>query len=432
MRFIDIIEKKKNNEVLSQEEISFWIKGVVKETIPEYQTAALLMAIVLNGMTPQETADLTEAMLHSGNVFDLSAIKGIKVDKHSTGGVGDKTTLVVAPLVAACGAYVAKMSGRGLGHTGGTLDKLESISGFNIELDENRFIKQVNQIGLALIGQTSQTVPADKKLYALRDVTATVSSIPLIASSIMSKKLASGADTILLDVKYGDGAFMSTKEDAEILANTMIDIGNRLNRNVKAIITNMNQHLGFAVGNALEVKEAVMTLLGQGPQDFTILCLNCAEIMLIQAKIATDHNHAKRLIQEAIKSKAAFNKFCEMVAAQGGDVNQIHNLELLPQAKYITEMVAPQDGYIGKIYAHQLGECAMLLGAGRSVATDKINHAVGLVGIKKVNDFVKKDDVICYVHHDQQLDEHWIQRFYQCYVFSKEKVVEDPLIYKII
>ena len=362
MRFLDIIEKKKNKLTLSDEEIQFWIDGVTDGTIPDYQTSALLMAIVLNGMDDHETAKLAEAMMNSGHVMDLSSIGGIKADKHSTGGVGDKTSLALGAMVAACGLKVAKMSGRGLGHTGGTLDKLESIRGFNCFLTEDQFKIQVQEIGLAIIGQTGDLVPADKKLYALRDVTATVNSIPLIASSIMSKKLASGANTILLDVKYGEGAFMKTIEDAKILAQAMISIGKRLGRNTIAMITDMDQPLGNTIGNALEVQEAIETVRGKGPKDFTELCMRAGEIMLVQGQLASTKEEARRLLEEAVSSGRAFEKLAQMVQYQGGDLEQIKNTDLLPKAKYVTEIRSREAGYISRIHSMQLGILAMKLG----------------------------------------------------------------------
>lgn len=335
MRFVDIIEKKKQKRSLSEEEIHFFITGYVRGDIPDYQVSALLMAIYFNGMTPQETAWLTQEMLYSGDVIDLSAISGMKCDKHSTGGVGDKTSLSLAPMVAACGAKVAKMSGRGLGHTGGTLDKVESIDGFQVMRTQEQFISQVNEIGLALIGQTATLVPADKKLYALRDVTATVNSIPLIASSIMSKKLAAGSDTILLDVKFGEGAFMETSEKAKELAEAMIAIGRHFGKDVKALISNMNQPLGNAIGNALEVKEAIATLQGKGPEDFTQLCLEAGSVMLQQTGLAENEEEAKKQLLEVIHNGKALEKLAAMVRAQEGNVEQILHPELLPQAKEI-------------------------------------------------------------------------------------------------
>lgn len=432
MRFVDIIEKKRDKGTLTREEIEFWIKGYVDGSIPDYQVSALCMAIYFNGMNEQEIADLTDCMLHSGDTIDLTDIKGIKADKHSTGGVGDKTSLSLTPMVAACGLKVAKMSGRGLGHTGGTLDKVESIDGFRIELNEEEFKKQVNEIGLALIGQTGEVVPADKKLYALRDVTATVNSIPLIASSIMSKKLASGADTILLDVKFGDGAFMKTPEDAITLARTMISIGNKLGRDTRAMISNMNQPLGNAIGNTLEVKEAIATLKDEGPEDFKELCMQAGAIMLMQGKIASSEEEARRMLQEVITSGKALEKLVEMVKAQGGNPEQIYHPELLPQAKMVVEMKSKKTGYIKELEALELGTQAMLIGAGRAVKEDPINYAVGIVLNKKAGDHVEEGDVLAYVHTDTELTNQWIDDFYASFIFTDEKVDKAPLIYQVI
>lgn len=432
MRFIDIIEKKRDGHKLSKEEIHFWIKGYVDESIPDYQVSALCMAIYFQGMDEDEIAWLTDEMLHSGDVIDLHEISGIKADKHSTGGVGDKTSLSLAPMVAACGLKVAKMSGRGLGHTGGTLDKVESIDGFNVSLNEEEFKKQVNDIGLAIIGQTKSVVPADKKLYGLRDVTATVKSIPLIASSIMSKKLASGSDTILLDVKFGDGAFMKTPEEAEELATTMIRIGKKLGKDTRAMISSMNQPLGNAIGNALEVKEAIDTLLDKGPEDFKELCMQAGSIMLIQGKIAKDEASAREMLQEAIDSGLAFQKLVEMVQAQGGNIEQIHHPEQLPQAKQKIEMKATKSGYVSQLHALELGTLAMMIGAGRKVKEDEINHAVGIVLHKKDGDYVNVGDSLACVHTDTPLSDEWIQEFYECFEMTTEKVEKSNLIYKII
>lgn len=432
MHFVDIINKKRDKEELTEEEIKFWIKGVVDETIPDYQTSALLMAIVFNGMTERETVTLTKEMMTSGTVMDLSDIPGIKSDKHSTGGVGDKTSMALGPMTAACGLKIAKMSGRGLGHTGGTLDKLESIEGFNCYLSEEQFKNQVKTIGIALIGQTGNLVPADKKLYALRDVTGTVNSIPLIASSIMSKKLASGADTILLDVKYGDGAFMHTIEDAEKLAEEMIKIGKGLGRNTAAMITDMNQPLGRAIGNALEIKEAVDTLKGHGPEDFTQLCMQAGKIMLVQGKIAENEEEAEKLLKDAVSSGRAFEKFKEMVKAQGGNVKMIEDTNLLPKSKYVTEIKSKQDGYIKMLHAEKLGILAMHLGAGREKKEDKINHAAGLKLNCKEGFKVKKDDILCYVYHDNELTDEWIQELYSAFVFTDKPVENIKLIEKIL
>ena len=432
MRFIDIIEKKRDGKKLTQQEIQFWIKGYVDGAIPDYQVSALCMAIYFQGMDNEEIAWLTDAMLHSGDIIDLSDIPGIKADKHSTGGVGDKTSLSLTPMVAACGLKVAKMSGRGLGHTGGTLDKVESIEGFNIALSEEQFKKQVSEIGLALIGQTSEIVPADKKLYGLRDVTGTVQSIPLIASSIMSKKLASGSDTILLDVKFGEGAFMKTPEEAEKLASTMIAIGNHLGKDTKAMISNMNQPLGNAIGNALEVKEAIATLKDEGPADFKELCMSAGAIMLMQGKIAQDEASARAMLQEAITSGNALQKLREMVIAQGGNVNMIDHPEKLPHAANVIEMKAECNGYVKELDALKLGTLAMLIGAGRRVKEDTINFGVGIVLNKKDGDYVEKGDILAYVHTDTPLSDEWIEDFYRCFVYSDAPTQKAPLIYKIV
>lgn len=432
MRFVDIINKKKDKLELSNEEIQFWIDGIVDESIPDYQSSALLMAIVLNGMTDRETAYLAKAMMYSGDVLDLSSIEGIKADKHSTGGVGDKTSMALGPMVAACGLKVAKMSGRGLGHTGGTLDKLESIDGFNCFLSEEEFKKQVKEIGISIIGQTGDLVPADKKLYALRDVTGTVNSIPLIASSIMSKKLASGSDTILLDVKYGEGAFMHTIEDAVKLAESMISIGNNLGRNTVAMITDMNQPLGNAIGNSLEIIEAVETLKGNGPKDFTELCMQAGEIMLVQGKIAKNEKEARQLLEEAIKSGRAFEMFKKMVKAQGGNENMLEDTSLFPKSKFMTEIKAERDGNVEVIHSEKLGILAMHLGAGRATKEDTINHAVGLKINCKKGDSIKAGDILCYVYHDNELTKDWLREINKAFVLTGDKVEASKLIEKIL
>lgn len=432
MRILDIIEKKKLGEQLSKEEISFWIKGLCSGDIPDYQTSALLMAIRLKGMNQEETVNLCQEMVHSGDILDLSEIEGIKADKHSTGGVGDKTSLVLGPLVASCGLKIAKMSGRGLGHTGGTLDKLESISGLNIFLSEDEFKKQVAEIGIAIVGQTGELVPADKKLYALRDVTATVDSIPLISSSIMSKKLAAGSDTILLDVKYGKGAFMHTVEDAKKLAKTMISIGKSLGKNTMAMITDMNAPLGRTIGNALEIKEAVLTLKGQGEESFTEFIISAAKIMLMQGKITSDEAEADKMLRENIKNGKAFLKFKEMVRSQGGNVDQIDDLDLLPKSKHIEDMKSKEEGYISKINSEELGILSMKLGGGRKKKEDKINYAVGIIMDKKVGDYVKIGDSLGQIHYDDLLDKQLIGSFYQAYEFSKNKVEKIKVIEEIL
>lgn len=432
MRILDIIEKKKLGEELSKEEISFWIKGLCSGDIPDYQTSALLMAIRLKGMNQEETVNLCQEMVHSGDILDLSEIEGIKADKHSTGGVGDKTSLVLGPLVASCGLKIAKMSGRGLGHTGGPLDKLESISGLNIFLSEDEFKKQVAEIGIAIVGQTGELVPADKKLYALRDVTATVDSIPLISSSIMSKKLAAGSDTILLDVKYGKGAFMHTVEDAKKLAKTMISIGKSLGKNTMAMITDMNAPLGRTIGNALEIKEAVLTLKGQGEESFTEFIISAAKIMLMQGKITSDEAEADKMLRENIKNGKAFLKFKEMVRSQGGNVDQIDDLDLLPKSKHIEDMKSKEEGYISKINSEELGILSMKLGGGRKKKEDKINYAVGIIMDKKVGDYVKIGDSLGQIHYDDLLDKQLIDSFYQAYEFSKNKVEKIKVIEEIL
>ncbi len=432
MRFVETIEKKKAGKALSKAEINHWIQGYCNGEIPDYQVSALCMAICFQGMNSQETAWLCEAMLYSGEQLDLSCIDGCICDKHSTGGVGDKTSLALAPMVAACGCKIAKMSGRGLGHTGGTLDKLESITSFRIVQNEQDFIRQVNEINLAIIGQSDRLVPADRLLYALRDVSGTVDSIPLIASSIMAKKLASGADTILLDVKYGEGAFMPTAEKAEELANAMIAIGRHFHKDTRAMITNMDQPLGMAIGNALEVKEAVATLQGRGPHDFTRLCIEAGSIMLMQAKQADNKQTAQAMLQEVIANGKAFTKLKEMCSYQGGDVNQLEHLELLPQAKYIIELPSKQSGYLSRLHAQKLGIAAMRLGAGRATKTDQIDHAAGIVLHHKVGDSITQGEILAEVHTNTELSDEWIEAFYDAVAYSGEKVAVPPLIAKII
>ena len=432
MRFVEIIEKKRDNGVLTKEEIQFWIRGVVDGSIPDYQSSSLLMAIVLNGMNAKETAYLTEAMMYSGDVIDLTSILGIKADKHSTGGVGDKTSLALGPMVAACGLKIAKMSGRGLGHTGGTLDKLESINGFNCYLSDEEFRKQVNDCGIAIIGQTAKLVPADKTLYALRDVTGTVPAIPLIASSIMSKKLASGSDTILLDVKFGDGAFMKNVDEARKLANAMIEIGKELGRDTRAMISDMNQPLGNAIGNAIEVEEAVATLHGKGPKDFTELCFQAGEIMLMQGKVVSTKEEGRKMLEEVVANGKAFEKLKDMVAAQGGDVSQLEDVSLLPKAKFKIEMKSQEAGYIENLAALEMGVLAMRLGAGRATKEQDVDHSVGIVLQAKKGDLVRKGDVLAVVHTNSELTEEWIHDFYKAYNFSESHVGRDPIIFDVL
>lgn len=433
MRAVDLIQKKRDGGELTTEEINFLIEGYTSGLVPEYQMSALAMAIYFTGMTKRETADLTMAMVQSGDQIDLNSIKGIKVDKHSTGGVGDTTTLVLAPLVAACGAPMAKMSGRGLGHTGGTLDKLESIPGFSIELENDEFIETVNDIGVAVICQTGKLVPADKALYGLRDVTATVDSIPLIASSIMSKKIASGANGIVLDVKTGSGAFMAKFEDAQELAREMVDIGNHVGRQTVAVLTDMDQPLGFAIGNALEVQEAIDTLKGKGPADLLELCLVLGSNMLVLADCAQNVEEARQKLIEAIESGKAIEKMKEMIAAQTGNPGVVDDPELLPHARQIVELKAEASGYVQKIVAIDVGVSAMLLGAGRETKESEIDLAVGIILKKKVGDQVVAGDVLAELHvnDDKCLDEA-MAMLKDAYNVGSEKPEERPLIYEVI
>lgn len=383
MRMVDIIEKKRDGKELTKAEINFVVTGYTKDEIPDYQVSALAMSIFFNDMTNEEIANLTLAMAESGEMIDLSAIKGIKVDKHSTGGVGDTTTIVLAPLVAAVGVPVAKMSGRGLGHTGGTIDKLEAIPGFNVEISNEDFIEFVNRDQVAVIGQSGDLAPADKKLYALRDVTGTVDSIPLIASSIMSKKIAAGADAIVLDVTTGDGAFMKNEKDAERLARTMVQIGKLANRQTMAIISDMSQPLGLAIGNSLEIKEAIDALNGQGPEDLMEMVYVLGSQMVVLAKKAETLEEARKMLEEAIQSGAAIEKFKVMVRNQGGDASVIDHPEKLPQAKYVIDLPAKKSGVVSEMVADQLGIAAMILGAGRRTKEDQIDFSVGLMLRKK-------------------------------------------------
>ena len=393
MRMYDIILKKRANLPLTDEEIRFVIDGYVKGEIPDYQVSALLMTIVFNGMNARELGTLTLAMAQSGNMVDLSDIDGITVDKHSTGGVGDKTTLIIAPLVAACGGKVAKMSGRGLGHTGGTIDKMESIPNLKVSLEQDAFINQVNKIGLAVIGQSEGLAPADKKLYALRDVTGTVDSIPLIASSVMSKKLASGAQAILLDVKVGSGAFMKNIENARELAKAMVEIGKENGRSVKAILTNMDRPLGHAIGNALEIREVIDTLKGHGPEDLTHECIIMAAHMLVLSHIC-DYETALSRVQEALDSGAALERLRMMIDAQDGDSRVIDDESLLAIGKFTYDVTAPQDGYITYMNTEQCGIASVMLGAGRTVKDGPIDYSAGIVMHKKTGDAVRMGERI--------------------------------------
>ena len=429
---VDIIIKKRDGYELNEEEIRFFVSAYVSGEVPDYQAAAFNMAVLFKGMTKQEISILTDAMEHSGQTMDLSNIKGVKVDKHSTGGVGDKTSLVLGPMVAACGATLAKMSGRGLGHTGGTLDKLESIPGLTIAVSEEDFAKQVNETGIAIIGQTTSLVPADKKLYALRDVTGTVESIPLIASSVMSKKLASGSDTILLDVTFGEGAFMKDIDSARVLAKTMVEIGNSLNRDTRAVLSDMNEPLGLAVGNALEVKEAIEALHGRGPKDLMDLCYTCGSIMLQQAKIVKTKEEGLSLLKDAIDSGKAFEKFLDMVRWQKGDVEYILHPEKFELAKHIIPVTSITSGYIKKINALEIGESAMRLGAGRATLDDVIDMSSGIVLTKKVGDYVNEGEIICYIHTNKDEFNSIIEDIKCAYVYTDEEVKTHPVVHEII
>lgn len=429
MRMVDVIEKKRNGFELTKEEIQFLINGFTNGSIPDYQMSAFSMAVFFQGMTKEERVYLTEAIVQSGDQIDLSGIEGIKVDKHSTGGVGDTTTLVLAPLVASVGVPVAKMSGRGLGHTGGTIDKLESVKGFHVEITNDEFIRLVNTNKIAVIGQSANLTPADKKLYSLRDVTATVDSIPLIASSIMSKKIAAGADAIVLDVKTGSGAFMKNLDDAKELAQTMVDIGNGVGRKTKAIISDMSQPLGFAIGNALEVKEAIDTLSGQGPEDLHELCLTLGSHMVVLAEKATDLQQAREMLEESIRNGKALQSFKTFLAAQGGDVSVVDDPTKLPTAKYTIEVPAPKTGFVAEITAEMVGIAAMMLGAGRITKESVIDLAVGVVLHKKVGNFVQKGDALVTIHSNQENVQEVMEKIYAAYKLVDEKVAQPTLIY---
>ncbi|MBU2659457.1 pyrimidine-nucleoside phosphorylase [Bacillus cabrialesii] len=412
MRMVDIIIKKQNGKELTTEEIQFFVNGYTDGSIPDYQASALAMAIFFQDMSDRERADLTMAMVNSGETIDLSAIEGIKVDKHSTGGVGDTTTLVLAPLVAALDVPVAKMSGRGLGHTGGTIDKLEAIDGFHVELTKDEFIKLVNRDKVAVIGQSGNLTPADKKLYALRDVTGTVNSIPLIASSIMSKKIAAGADAIVLDVKTGAGAFMKTEEDAAELAKAMVRIGNNVGRQTMAVISDMSQPLGFAIGNALEVKEAIDTLKGEGPEDLHELVLTLGSQMVVLAKKADTLDEARAKLEEVMKNGKALEKFKDFLKNQGGDSSIVDDPSKLPQAAYQIDVPAKEAGVVSEIVADEIGVAAMLLGAGRATKEDEIDLAVGIMLRKKVGDKVENGEPLVTLYANRENVEEVIAKVY--------------------
>jgi pyrimidine-nucleoside phosphorylase len=432
MRMVDLIAKKRDGHALSKEEIDFIIRGYTSGDIPDYQMSAFAMAVFFRGMTEEETAALTMAMVHSGDVMDLSKIEGIKVDKHSTGGVGDTTTLVLGPLVASVGVPVAKMSGRGLGHTGGTIDKLESVPGFHVEIDNDQFIELVNKNKIAIIGQTGNLTPADKKLYALRDVTATVNSIPLIASSIMSKKIAAGADAIVLDVKTGAGAFMKDLEGAKQLAKAMVDIGKRVGRKTMAVISDMSQPLGYAIGNALEVKEAIDTLKGKGPEDLQELCLTLGSYMVFLAEKASSLEEARAMLEASIQEGKALDTMKTFLQAQGGDAAIVDHPEKLPQAKYQWELEAAEDGYVTEIVADEVGTAAMLLGAGRATKESTIDLSVGLVLRKKVGDPVKKGESLVTIHSNTENIEEVKEKLQKSIRISSTPVRKPPLIYETI
>lgn len=432
MRIYDIIAHKRDGLELTDEEIAFFIKGYTNGEIKDYHAAALLMAIYLNGMTDRETVTLTNEMAHSGDMLDLSSVGGVTVDKHSTGGVGDKTTLVVAPVVAALGAKVAKMSGRGLGHTGGTVDKLESIEGFHVELSPEQFKEQVKEIGICVVGQSGNLAPADKLLYALRDSTATVGSIPLIASSIMSKKLAAGAHCIVLDVKTGSGAFMKTVEEAEQLSRKMVDIGDACGRKVAALITDMNTPLGKNIGNTLEVKEAVEILNAKGPDDLREVCVALAS-NIISLSENLSIKEAEKEVRRVLSDGSALSKLCEMVQRQGGNAEQIRNTELLPKAKFSRDVLSPADGYIGFMDAEKIGSSSVILGAGRVNKGDPIDYTAGITLLKKTGEAVKKGDVLATLFsNDESRFEDSEKLFLSAFEFSGEKPEKVPLIYKTV
>lgn len=418
---------------LSKEEIDFFIEGYTKGEIPDYQMSALTMAIYFNKMTDEETLNLTMAMANSGDMLDLSAIKSIKVDKHSTGGVGDKTSLALIPMVAAVGVTTAKMSGRGLGHTGGTIDKLESFTGFHTDITTEHFIKQVNEIGISIMGQTADLAPADKKLYALRDVTATVDNMSLIASSIMSKKLAAGADAIVLDVKTGSGAFMKTEEDSFALAKEMVAIGNGAGKKTIAVISDMDQPLGRAVGNALEVKEAIDTLKGKGPEDFRELCLVLGSYMVVAAGMAASKEEARVKLCEVIENGKALDKLAEFIEAQGGNKEEVYNPELLPKAQYVQEIISDEEGYVSSIVCDEIGICSLILGGGRETKESEIDLSVGLVLHKKKGNFVKKGESLATIHaNDLNKLDAAVKRFLAAYHFTDNAFEPEVLIKGVV
>jgi len=429
MQMYDLIMKKRNGGVLNRDEIDFFINGYTKGEIPDYQVSALMMAIFFRGMNTEETVDLTMAMAHSGEVLDLKDISGIKCDKHSTGGVGDKTTLSLIPMVVSCGCKVAKMSGRGLGHTGGTIDKLESFPGFSTSISDKQFIDQVRNIGVSVMGQTVDLAPADKKLYALRDVTATVDNMSLIASSIMSKKLASGADAIVLDVKCGSGAFMKNLDDAKALAKAMTDIGKGAGRRTKAVISDMDQPLGRAVGNAIEVREAIETLKGNGPEDFTRLCMELGSRMLIMSDVCDNLDDAKVMLEDSIKDGRALDTLARFVKAQGGDESYVYDPSKLKVADRVTEVKAKCDGYVSHIECDEIGMVSLTLGGGRVTKESEIDLSVGLILEKKVGDRVKTGDVLARIYaSDPEKESAALQRFEGTYEISESAPEQRDII----
>lgn len=431
MRMYDIILKKRNGEELTDDEITFFIDGYTKGEIPDYQASALMMAIFYKGMTDRETVCLTDRMAHSGDTVDLSRFGEMSVDKHSTGGVGDKTSLIVAPIVASLGGKVTKMSGRGLGHTGGTVDKLESISGYNTSLSPDAFLSQVERVGMAIIGQTGNLTPADKKLYALRDVTATVDSIPLITSSIMSKKIAAGSHNIVLDVKVGSGAFMKTPRDAEILAEKMVQIGKACGRNIAAVITDMDSPLGNNVGNALEVAETVSVLKNEKKGDLRDVSVALATEM-VSLVFGLAHDEAEKKVVAAIEDGSAFEKMKEWIAAQGGDVSQIEDTSLLPRAKFGFDVLSDADGYITEMNAEEIGKASVMLGAGRASKEDKIDYAAGIVIHKKVGDEVKKGDLIATLYYNNGSPDNAAKCYLSALKIESAQKPTPPLIHKVI
>ncbi|WP_027430686.1 pyrimidine-nucleoside phosphorylase [Lachnospira multipara] len=433
MRMVDLIEKKRNKEKLSKEEIDFIIKSYTAGEIPDYQMSALLMAIYFNKMDKEETLNLTLAMRDSGDTLDLSEIKGIKVDKHSTGGVGDKTTLVLGPMLAACGLKLAKMSGRGLGHTGGTIDKMESIPGFKTSLSMEAFVKQVNELGIAITGQTGNLAPADKKIYALRDVTATVENISLIASSIMSKKLASGADSICLDVKVGSGAFMKTIEDAKKLASAMVEIGKGAGKSTIAIISEMDEPLGLAVGNSLEVREVIESLKGRGPKDLMELVYCLGSYMIKSAKPEVSLADARKMLEASITEGTALEKFKAFVNAQGGDENVVNDYSLLKIAPRVIEVLSKEEGYVAHIQSDLIGHASMILGGGRQRKEDTIDYGVGIELNKKVSDKILENELLAKIYvNDETNLANAIDDIYEAFRIEKEEIKEPVLIKEIV